>query len=368
MIDMPPGIPNGCMISQTQMAQIVKNIMTLTPEEARLIYCEENIPQVFKDIAEKCGIEFTYDYHQAKILILTPSIDAPQEASPHLATPKIPIYIPIIAAPIHPKNVGRIIENIETLPGPSMGIQLESNINTTNAIIFALQIASIYHPQLKQELALYRENLAREVRVKDRNHLHAGILQLAATTHISLPQRYQLGNTDYHHSGKVRETIQHPDDADCLIMIATDRISTHDVVHRVGVPGKGEALTSISNYWFSELAKDERTKDIPTQLVEHPTWPDDFPEELKSRSIIVRKLEPLKVEAVIRKHLTGSGLKAWNIHLDLQECRNHSYFEILSINEKKEIFDAMFPNRKYSDFQKDILDNEWKWEEKPEFE
>jgi len=85
-----------------------------------------------------------------------------------------------------------------------------------------------------------------------------------------LPERYKKI-----HSWKVRETYEHPDNPDELIMIATDRISTHDVIHMGTILGKWKALTKMSNYWFNDFATNESTKDIPNQLVDNPTFPEE---------------------------------------------------------------------------------------------
>src|SRR5690606_21846060 len=95
-------------------------------------------------------------------------------------------------------------------------------------------------------------------------------------------------------------------------MIATDRISTHDVVHRNRIPGKGKVLTQVSNFWFKYFQTQEATKDIPTQLVENTDFPTDFPEQYKDRAIIVKKLSPLPVEAIVRDRLYGSIVSGYN--------------------------------------------------------
>ena len=118
---------------------------------------------------------------------------------------------------------------------------------------------------------------------------------------FNIPSRY-----NHLYSGKVRETYEHPDNPEWLIIIATDRISTHDVIHKSEIPGKWETLTQISNFWFDVFAQDERTKDIPTQKVDNPQWPEDFPAELKTRSIIVKKASPFPTEAIVRWYLYGS--------------------------------------------------------------
>ena len=108
-------------------------------------------------------------------------------------------------------------------------------------------------------------------------------------------------------SGKVREIY---DMGDALLMIATDRISAFDVIMNEGLAGKGALLTQISLYWF------ERANQIISHhLVDHhadriDSLAKDFP-DLKYRSMIVKKLKPLPIEAVVRGYLSGSGWKSY---------------------------------------------------------
>jgi phosphoribosylaminoimidazole-succinocarboxamide synthase len=99
-------------------------------------------------------------------------------------------------------------------------------------------------------------------------------------------------------SGKVREIY---DLGDHLLIVASDRISTYDVVHPTPIRGKGGVLTGLSTFWF------ERTKDIvPNHLV---SVTDGVPDEARGRAMVVRKLQMLPVECVIRGYLSGSGWK-----------------------------------------------------------
>jgi phosphoribosylaminoimidazole-succinocarboxamide synthase len=99
-------------------------------------------------------------------------------------------------------------------------------------------------------------------------------------------------------SGKVRE-IYELDDA--LLIVASDRISTYDVVHPTPIPDKGNVLTGLSTFWF------ERTGDIvPNHLI---SVADGVPPEARGRAMVVRKLDMLSVECVVRGYLSGSGWK-----------------------------------------------------------
>jgi phosphoribosylaminoimidazole-succinocarboxamide synthase len=99
-------------------------------------------------------------------------------------------------------------------------------------------------------------------------------------------------------SGKVREIY---DLGDELLIVASDRISTYDVVHPTPIPDKGSVLTGLSAFWF------ERTKDILPNHVVSVT--DGVPEEARGRGMVVRKLTMLPVECVVRGYITGSGWK-----------------------------------------------------------
>ena len=99
-------------------------------------------------------------------------------------------------------------------------------------------------------------------------------------------------------SGKVREIY---DAGDELLIVASDRISTYDVVHPTPIPDKGSVLTGLSAFWF------ERTAAIvPNHVV---SIAEGVPDEARGRGMIVRKLEMLSVECVVRGYITGSGWK-----------------------------------------------------------
>jgi phosphoribosylaminoimidazole-succinocarboxamide synthase len=108
------------------------------------------------------------------------------------------------------------------------------------------------------------------------------------------------------HQGKVRD-IYAVDERHMLI-VTTDRLSAFDVVLPDPIPGKGQVLTSISNFWFG------RTRHIvPNHLSDYPlerAVPDAAERALiADRAIVVRKLKALPVEAVVRGYLIGSGWK-----------------------------------------------------------
>jgi phosphoribosylaminoimidazole-succinocarboxamide synthase len=100
-------------------------------------------------------------------------------------------------------------------------------------------------------------------------------------------------------SGKVREIYESRDQT--LLIVASDRISTYDVVHPTPIPDKGAVLTGLSTFWF------ERTSGIVPNHVLSVT--EGVPEEVRGRAMVVRKLDMLPIECVVRGYLSGSGWK-----------------------------------------------------------
>jgi phosphoribosylaminoimidazole-succinocarboxamide synthase len=103
-------------------------------------------------------------------------------------------------------------------------------------------------------------------------------------------------------SGKVREMyrLDSPQDAR-LLMVASDRISTYDAVHPTPIPDKGKVLTGLSVFWF------QRTGGIVANHLISAT--EGVPAEARGRALVVRKLNMLPVECVVRGYITGSGWK-----------------------------------------------------------
>jgi phosphoribosylaminoimidazole-succinocarboxamide synthase len=99
-------------------------------------------------------------------------------------------------------------------------------------------------------------------------------------------------------SGKVREMY---DLGDRILMVASDRISTYDVVHPTPIPDKGKVLTGLSAFWFA------RTGHIVANHYVSAT--EGVPDEVRGRAMAVRKLRMLPVECVVRGFITGSGWK-----------------------------------------------------------
>ncbi len=98
--------------------------------------------------------------------------------------------------------------------------------------------------------------------------------------------------------GKVRDLYEAGDDR--LLLVASDRISTYDVVHPTTIPDKGQVLTGLTAFWL------EQTADIcPNHLVSYT----DVPVEHRGRAMLVERLEMVPVECVVRGYITGSGWK-----------------------------------------------------------
>ena len=99
-------------------------------------------------------------------------------------------------------------------------------------------------------------------------------------------------------SGKVRDIY---DLGEHLLLVASDRISTYDVVHPTPIPGKGAVLTGLTDFWLRQTAEI-----VPNHFV---SVTDGVPADVRGRAMVVKKLAMLPVEAVVRGYLSGSG---WN--------------------------------------------------------
>ena len=88
---------------------------------------------------------------------------------------------------------------------------------------------------------------------------------------------------------------------DRLLLVASDRISTYDVVHPTPIPDKGAVLTGLSAFWFGRTGHIVRNHYVSAT--------DDVPDDVRGRAMSVRKLKMLPVECVVRGYITGSGWK-----------------------------------------------------------
>ncbi len=108
--------------------------------------------------------------------------------------------------------------------------------------------------------------------------------------------------------GKVRDIY---DLDDTLLFVATDRISRFDVVLPTPIPGKGRVLTTLSQFWFNILGGVVPHHYLGTDISGHVRDANTLA-ELEGRSMIVRKAQPLPVEAIVRGYLSGSAWKEYS--------------------------------------------------------
>ena len=110
------------------------------------------------------------------------------------------------------------------------------------------------------------------------------------------------------YSGKVRDLY---DFGPLLLMVASDRLSAFDVILPTPVPEKGEILTQLSSFWF------EKTRGVIANHLSEVPLSELVPEasdraRLSKRAVVVKKTVPLKIEAVVRGYIAGSGLAEYN--------------------------------------------------------
>ena len=116
--------------------------------------------------------------------------------------------------------------------------------------------------------------------------------------HSNIPDLQLIGR------GKVRDIYNV--DKDNLLIVTSDRLSAFDVVLPDPIPTKGIVLTQISNFWF-KMMEDIIPNHLTNTQLSAVIHDEKILEELESRSIIVKKLNPLPIEAVVRSYLIGSG-------------------------------------------------------------
>ena len=108
------------------------------------------------------------------------------------------------------------------------------------------------------------------------------------------------------HQGKVRDIYDI--DQTKMLIVTTDRLSAFDVIMGEPIPHKGQVLTQMANFWFDYF------KDIPNHLThENPedyVLPDEI-EQVQGRAVVVKKLRPIPIEAIVRGYIIGSGWKEY---------------------------------------------------------
>lgn len=110
------------------------------------------------------------------------------------------------------------------------------------------------------------------------------------------------------HRGKVRDL--YAVDEQHLLIVQTDRLSAFDVILPNPVPGKGQVLTTLSNFWFAKLGHiipNHLSGIAPEDVVKN----DTDRAQIKGRAFVVKRLKPLPIEAIVRGYLVGSGWKEY---------------------------------------------------------
>jgi len=109
--------------------------------------------------------------------------------------------------------------------------------------------------------------------------------------------------------GKVRD-IYEVDDS--LLLVSTDRLSAFDVIMDQGIPYKGMVLTKISEFWFDFINDIIPNHIISTNVDEYPEICKEYAEDLRNRSMLVKKAKVVPIECIVRGYISGSGWKDYN--------------------------------------------------------
>jgi phosphoribosylaminoimidazole-succinocarboxamide synthase len=112
----------------------------------------------------------------------------------------------------------------------------------------------------------------------------------------------QIAGWKHFYSGKVRDLYESEDASlsDLILIVASDRISAFDNILDPAIPGKGENLTSVTNFWFEKL-------DVPNHLAKGVA----VPKEVLGRATVAKKLSMYPIECVVRGYISGSGYKEY---------------------------------------------------------
>jgi len=117
-----------------------------------------------------------------------------------------------------------------------------------------------------------------------------------------------LAGIDLVKRGKVRDLYEVPEG---LLIVATDRLSAFDVVFAEGIPGKGQILTALTEFWFREFPGVVENHLITADVNEMPDAVKAHADVLTGRTMLVRKTDVLPVECIARGYLAGSGYKSY---------------------------------------------------------
>jgi len=119
--------------------------------------------------------------------------------------------------------------------------------------------------------------------------------------------------------GKVRDIYEV---GDCLLMVASDRISCFDAVLPTEIPGKGKILTSLSAYWFRTIEDIAPHHLLTADIEQFPSICLRYRDSLEGRSMLVKKASPAPVECIVRGYLSMSGLDRIRRRLHCTVCSN----------------------------------------------
>ncbi len=108
------------------------------------------------------------------------------------------------------------------------------------------------------------------------------------------------------HRGKVRDIY---DLGQALLLVTTDRLSAFDVILPDAIPNKGKVLNQISIFWFEQMRDLCPNHLLATQVKDFPAELQPFAEQLEGRTVLVKKCQPLPIEAIVRGYISGSGWK-----------------------------------------------------------
>src|ERR1700750_709971 len=113
----------------------------------------------------------------------------------------------------------------------------------------------------------------------------------------------QLAGVEKIASGKVRDVYASGDD---LLIVATDRISAFDCIMPNGIPDKGRILTALSLFWFQMFGEAFEHHLIASDVRAYPARLQAFADQLRGRSMLVKKASVVPIECVVRGYLAGS--------------------------------------------------------------
>ena len=113
-------------------------------------------------------------------------------------------------------------------------------------------------------------------------------------------------NLKFLKSGKVRDIY---DLGENYLIVSTDRLSAFDVIMNEGIPYKGIVLNKISEYWFDYTSDIIENHIVSTNVDEYPSECKPYADQLRDRSMLVKKAELIPIECIVRGYITGSGWK-----------------------------------------------------------